>query len=195
MPKSVSTVLGYRRVGEVAKTRLPWILAARRLANPSISASSDILDGHDFEKFLTTLHYGIDLESTVASVSMRTSFCCWILCMKYFLAPHKNIGEEHFPKRMIDLHNLSMRFEWAFHLFGGWSTRNFFVSKRGRLGWAPLRSVPGDEIFIFKGSKIPFIARPDGHGWEYIGPCYVNGLMNGEAWDLPGNKWWFMRLF
>jgi hypothetical protein len=35
-------------------------------------------------------------------------------------------------------------------------------------------------------------SRPQGNRWEFIGACYVHGLMDGEVWDLDGLEWDFM---
>ena len=69
------------------------------------------------------------------------------------------------------------------------------VTFSGLLCWVPSRTQQDDRVCVFFGGRIPFVARSRYNDtWEYIGPAFVLGLMNGEAWDLPSNKWWFMRI-
>jgi hypothetical protein len=51
--------------------------------------------------------------------------------------------------------------------------------------WActvPLFTKPKDIICIFRGAETPFVVRPTGSGTHtLIGPCYVDGIIDGEA--------------
>ncbi|KAI1447756.1 heterokaryon incompatibility protein-domain-containing protein [Annulohypoxylon stygium] len=64
--------------------------------------------------------------------------------------------------------------------------QSFFVTETGLMGLGHLETQPGDEIWIFSMGKVPFSLRkregsqePDGN-YEFSGPCYVQGLMQGE---------------
>lgn len=51
----------------------------------------------------------------------------------------------------------------------------------------PIGSVPhmtevGDRIVILNGSNVPLVLRPVEDHYKLIGPCYVHGIMYGEAW-------------
>lgn len=39
----------------------------------------------------------------------------------------------------------------------------------------------GDSIFILRSANVPFVLRPKGDAWEFIGDAYVHGIMQGEA--------------
>ncbi|RMX71150.1 hypothetical protein D0869_15926 [Hortaea werneckii] len=64
-----------------------------------------------------------------------------------------------------------------------------FLTTSGRLGNARIGVRTGDLVALFPGCSIPFIIRPvddvAGHRtFKLISPCYVNGMMDGEAfWD------------
>ena len=45
----------------------------------------------------------------------------------------------------------------------------------------PQTMARGDEIIVFYGGRRPLVLRPKGEQYEMIGPCYVHGIMFGEA--------------
>ncbi|KJA17678.1 hypothetical protein HYPSUDRAFT_79586 [Hypholoma sublateritium FD-334 SS-4] len=60
--------------------------------------------------------------------------------------------------------------------------RAFIITERGFLGLAPEMARKGDAVCIFQGGEVPFVVRPKGDGnWEFVGECYVHGIMSGEA--------------
>ena len=79
------------------------------------------------------------------------------------------------------------------------ASRRFFLTSTGYMGIGPRTTVEGDRVYVFKGSKVPFIVRGDGQmgdsdgvssahgdtsvkdGSRLIGDCFVYGLMDGEA--------------
>jgi hypothetical protein len=70
--------------------------------------------------------------------------------------------------------------------------RRFFVSARGRFGWAPFRTEVGDRACVLRGMRVPVIMRSRGAQYEFIGLCYVHGFMDGETWDLGDLQWGWM---
>ncbi len=65
-----------------------------------------------------------------------------------------------------------------------WCGREFFTTDSGHIGMCHEQCVhPGDEIWILKGGRIPYVLRPvEGESGTYgfVGDCYVHGLMRGE---------------
>ncbi|KAI0126704.1 hypothetical protein BJ170DRAFT_415598 [Xylariales sp. AK1849] len=73
--------------------------------------------------------------------------------------------------------------------------RRFAVFERGLIGMVPADSRPGDLVLILRGATVPMIFRalstpvPCGRGmatysqtnYTLIGPCYLHGAMDGEA--------------
>lgn len=77
-------------------------------------------------------------------------------------------------------------------LVGYYTNRMLFWTRHGRLGLGPGRAQKGDEVWLIAGTRTPFILRPLGNGgssdsqakrFEFLGECYVHGVMRGEAVD------------
>jgi hypothetical protein len=63
------------------------------------------------------------------------------------------------------------------------SGRRFLVSERGYMGLAPQSAEEAEWICVLLGGRTPFVLRPREDRYELIGPCYVHGIMDGEAMD------------
>jgi hypothetical protein len=63
--------------------------------------------------------------------------------------------------------------------------RRLARTKKGYLAVVPSQTVVGDHVALFKGGRMPlFVRRTEENGKrEFIGPCYVHGIMYGEGWD------------
>jgi hypothetical protein len=75
--------------------------------------------------------------------------------------------------------------------------RRFFVTKTGLMGIGPDTMNAGDIIGVLFGGRVPYLLRAVDTGFEFIGECYVPGLMNGEAvqtWKDEGSKRSFFEL-
>jgi hypothetical protein len=43
----------------------------------------------------------------------------------------------------------------------------------------------GDAVALVRGGQLPMMLRPTAHGrWRFMGECYVEGIMDGEAFDI-----------
>lgn len=61
------------------------------------------------------------------------------------------------------------------------SEKSLFVTSKGTMAVVPQSSEPGDEIWFFKGAKVPFVLRQNSGGrCTFLGAAYVSGLMHGE---------------
>jgi hypothetical protein len=49
------------------------------------------------------------------------------------------------------------------------------------LALVPISASADDQIVILSGGKIPFVLRATDDNFKIIGPCYVHGIMDGEA--------------
>ena len=95
-----------------------------------------------------------------------------------------------FPPRVLDEHKLRT----AEVCVG----RSIFVAEEAKyVGLGPKESRPGDSICILLGGNVPYLLRPrtssalDDAGnktWEFIGECYVRGIMDGEAMDQISDR-------
>lgn len=77
----------------------------------------------------------------------------------------------------------SLAFPKSITLFS-WD-RVYFDSKLGYAGWVPCHAREGDQICVFLGSRYPFVVRGCAEGFQLIGACYMHGIMEGEACELP----------
>lgn len=60
--------------------------------------------------------------------------------------------------------------------------REFFVTSHGRMGLCPRDTRAGDLIVVLYGGSVPYVLRKAGeNGWRFVGECYVDGIMFGEA--------------
>ena len=61
------------------------------------------------------------------------------------------------------------------------SEKCFFLTTKGYVDLAPSGTQIGDRIDTLLGIKNPFIVHKVEGGYRLIGPCYVQGMMEGEA--------------
>jgi hypothetical protein len=60
--------------------------------------------------------------------------------------------------------------------------RKFFTTADGRMGLCPQDTEVGDSIVILYGGSVPYVLRDVGTDtWRFVGECYVDGVMFGEA--------------
>ena len=68
--------------------------------------------------------------------------------------------------------------------------RRFITTTKGRVGLAPADCKEGDVIFVFLGSGMPYVLRPNIAGvgetltFTFVGECYLHGIMNSEVLDM-----------
>ena len=61
---------------------------------------------------------------------------------------------------------------------------------RSRFSWVHKHSKIGDKIVVFRGARVPYVIRELENGnYNLIGECWVQGMMEGEALELPEFKW------
>jgi hypothetical protein len=65
---------------------------------------------------------------------------------------------------------------------------------KGFLAAVPCTTKVGDCIAILGGGNLPFVLRPTGDNhYRLVGPCYVHGIMDGEAFpEDPDELEWFL---
>jgi hypothetical protein len=70
----------------------------------------------------------------------------------------------------------------------GMKGRKLITTHTGWLGLAPEEAEIGDTIAILFGCNYPVTLRPYGGSFKYIGECYIDGLMDGEAIDASSRE-------
>lgn len=80
-------------------------------------------------------------------------------------------------------------------LFGKFTAgRRFCITERGYMGWVSLAAQEGDEIASLAGTNILFTLRRGETGFYLMGDCYLQDLMEGEAYTLEGLKEVYIRI-
>jgi hypothetical protein len=62
--------------------------------------------------------------------------------------------------------------------------RQFLVTGRGYMGTATYNARKDDIVAVLYGCSVPVILRKVGDDYVFIGECYVQGLMDGEAMGM-----------
>jgi hypothetical protein len=57
-------------------------------------------------------------------------------------------------------------------------------SKEGYIGAGRAGIAAHDVICVLRDVSTPFILRPIGEKFALVSPCYIEGLMDGEAWEM-----------
>ncbi|KAJ9607794.1 hypothetical protein H2200_007873 [Cladophialophora chaetospira] len=72
----------------------------------------------------------------------------------------------------------------------GCKGRCFFVTMSGYYGLGPWILEPGDECWILKGARTPFVLRPISgeRSFRLLGEAYIHGIMHGEFVELLGEE-------
>ncbi|MCJ1376911.1 hypothetical protein MMC17_000001 [Xylographa soralifera] len=68
-------------------------------------------------------------------------------------------------------------------LLGPEDERRLVFLREHSIGLVPKRARPGDTVCILHGLSTPAVLRKVGECYEYVGQCYVAGVMYGEACD------------
>ena len=84
------------------------------------------------------------------------------------------------------------------HAISHAAAMTFCISKSKKsmcLGDTTIPIQRDDLICVLFGAQIPFVLRPNGEYYTLMGPCYVHGVMDGEAMSMeeaePSNHEWF----
>jgi hypothetical protein len=59
--------------------------------------------------------------------------------------------------------------------------RRIFVMENGYMGLGPSSMNTGDVVCVLFGGDVPYVLRRKGSHWQFLGCCYVHGIMKGEA--------------
>lgn len=78
---------------------------------------------------------------------------------------------------------VAVHFAWTYC-----TGRSFIITGEGYIGLAPSNAEPGDKLYVILGCSQPMLLRPLGDAsssLQIVGPCYVPGVMFGEAIHGP----------
>ncbi|QDS77753.1 hypothetical protein FKW77_004831 [Venturia effusa] len=86
------------------------------------------------------------------------------------------VPRKHTPHELTEHHFRNMRIANV-----GLRGRRLITTKTGFLGLAAKQVDVDDVIAVLYGCNFPVVLRPHGIEYKYIGECYIDGIMNGEA--------------
>lgn len=67
--------------------------------------------------------------------------------------------------------------------------RRLCWTKEGHLGLVPRFAKQDDNVVVVPGSPVPFVVRRIGKGtYHFIGECYIDRIMDGEAFKNQGQE-------
>ncbi|PVH69821.1 hypothetical protein DL98DRAFT_438238 [Cadophora sp. DSE1049] len=76
--------------------------------------------------------------------------------------------------------------------------RRLFVTHRGYIGLGPAETQCGDEVYVLRGARLPFLLRRaqcpiglevSGPAYRMVGESYIHGIVRGEALHEMKNGW------
>ena len=75
--------------------------------------------------------------------------------------------------------------------------RRLAWTREGYVGVVPAAAAMGDEVVCFFGGQMLYVLRRsvEGETWEFMGECYIHGLMDGEVIDCLEKKSTFAETF
>jgi hypothetical protein len=154
------------------------------IVHPDISSHHKICPRHNLNSTILALelarHLGEEPKPIEASASIQDSFK---VIMRTIHPGNEAAAAEAFLVLMLLLAGggSSSRFLSALQ-WGGIGTENFFLTKSGLIGIGPRAMETGDIVAVLYGGQTPYILRPTtADHFLFVGACYVDGIMSGEA--------------
>ena len=137
----------------------------------------------DFETFCATM-----LENPRL---VRKGFRDWFLLNSSLLVRGRTL-EEHYrvlqPRPLPSMedfrHGSLNKFYRRFIDTTATMARRLSITENGHFGMAACRAAKGDVVCVLFGCSVPVLLREQETGtYQFIGECYLDGYMNGEALD------------
>jgi hypothetical protein len=69
------------------------------------------------------------------------------------------------------------------------------LTSEGHLGLAPIETQENDIVCVLLGGDMPFILRPNGDHYTFVGETYVYGIMDGEVLDVAKARLVSLEMF
>ncbi|KAI0553645.1 heterokaryon incompatibility protein-domain-containing protein [Xylaria curta] len=99
--------------------------------------------------------------------------------------PEDREVDEHFADVRALMDSQDVDSDVHLTVFGMLANQALVITQTGLIGSALIDTQLEDEIWIFRGGKVPFTLRPrdseNGAEYDFVGKCYIQGIMQGEA--------------
>jgi hypothetical protein len=105
-------------------------------------------------------------------------------CERNTSQARQRYGSKRYSRKQTKLCYYIGWWKKSFHDLAGFSQKDVFLgwTANGYLAIFPEATQKGDRVCIV-AAEAPIVMKPSGTGYEYIGECYVHGMMDGEAAD------------
>jgi hypothetical protein len=126
-------------------------------------------------------YHGIDFQHFCASLYEQTLTSLTRISDIKSLKSLKTEWEAEYQrlKSLVGTHVKSPTFSSALQL--SCPGRKLFGTSTGHIGIGDVTLEPKDLVCVFLGGKTPFIIRPVGDKYRFVGECYLHGIMFGGA--------------
>jgi hypothetical protein len=167
----------------------------------------------DFNRTLTPRHGGASGAESMETAEPEVDAFAFLASLDFSLkeeavrsGSEETLAEEYMRLKSQNDEVETFRREYRLRCGVGaeGTASSFFVGKNGYMGIGPRGSQEGDRLCILAGCPTPVVLRlvqsagteSEMPAYQLVGPCYLHGLMNGEAF-APENKqrWTPSKLF
>ena len=137
------------------------------LSNCSIGFSlPDYPTGESLKEVLWRIFcWNVNIKGKPLQTETEDSFDDW-----YYILSDSETVEEYRQQMRIKKNSFEIYIS---------TRRPLCTNRRGYLASVPYTTEDGDCIFLLARGDVPFILRPTGDYYLFIGPYYVHGIMNG----------------
>jgi hypothetical protein len=88
----------------------------------------------------------------------------------------------HLPRDASDPNREEFLAKACLAFEAGMTRRSIAITKRGYIGAIPQEAQLGDLVCVLFGCSVPVVLRKRiGEEYQFVGECYIHGLMDGEA--------------
>lgn len=128
-----------------------------------------------YARWFATLVHGIAPLDLTSDEAIMEPFLRTATPGLYLIWPFEEL-------RGLKLMQLEMSAKFERDTLVGVRKRALFDTARSFMGLGPQDTKPGDVLCVLHGSKFPVLLRPhpDDQYYQFVGTCYVYGLMYGE---------------
>jgi hypothetical protein len=83
--------------------------------------------------------------------------------------------------------DIALAQQFSFATEGMAQGRTLFYTEKGWIGIGPPITLVGDDVVLFQQALCPYVVRrtqnTTDEAYKLLGDCYVDGIMDGEAYD------------
>lgn len=189
-PQNVSFFFQVRRFTQICVRTSCWVEALMRWEDMAMSDANRPTreELHTFCRVAQMAHPSADM-SAFADVHEQTwrpvlRWLRWLVPLKIF-GERRTLNVYHLVAGLISFiaaTNSTTKAHLILLIDKALAGYKLARTQKDRLALVSIRVQEGDKIVLLAGGKTPYVIRPRMEGWEFLGTCYVDGIMLGEDW-------------